>query len=166
MLFMSLYLGLVYISKAVENFYPYLWLDPKVGWKQIVAHVIGYTMAIILFYNVVLGLIWLRRSHTEPTHENHSDDEVTLRPRDLEMAGNKSDWNFSRPQTSRPQTSVSLPETAYTRHSTFNFAFDEVDRYSQAPSSPRTPDSPRLRRDERGFWTLAHNDKAARVLGG
>jgi len=164
MLFMSLYLGLVYISKAVEDFYPYLWLDPKVGWKQIVAHIIGYTMTIIVVYNIVLGLIWLRRDLTEKeSHSNDNrpnssrpDDEIALtRPRDLEMASStKHDdqWDFCR-----PQTGVSVPETAYAT-STFDFGFgDGGGGYSRVDVRP-PPDTPRLQRDERGFWTLASSD--------
>lgn len=149
MLWMSLYLGLVYISKAVEDFYPYLWLDPSVGWKQIVAHVIGYTMTIVLVYNVVLGLIWLRKDLTETKdHDTRQDDEIGLtRPKDLEMAGTKShdDWDVSR-----PQTGVSVPEVAYGSRSTFDFGFGGSDRYTES----RPPESPRLQRDERGFWIL------------
>lgn len=158
MLFMSLYLGLVYISKVVEDFYPYLWLDPGVGWKQIVAHVIGYTMTIILVYNVVLGLIWLRRNLTEKESERNDressqqDDEIALtRPRDHEMAGTKGNdgWDFSR-----PHTGVSVPESAYAAStSTFDFGFGGGDEYGRV--EPRVPDSPRLQRDERGFWVLA-----------
>ena len=155
MLFMSLYLGLVYISKAVEDFYPYLWLDPNVGWKQIVAHVIGYTMSVILVYNVVLGLIWLRRTHTELKEEDQPDDEIALRPQDLEMAGNKSSWDISR-----PQTGVSVPEVAHASTSTFDFGFGGDDRYSPitTTSTSRPPDSPRLQRDKRGFYILTNDD--------
>lgn len=158
MLFMSLYLGLVYISKAVEDFYPYLWLDPKVGWKQIVAHVIGYTMAIVLVWNVVVGLVWLRRNLTEKRCQEGSrnntqqEDEIALtRPRDLEMAGTKrgDEWDFSR-----PHTGVSVPESAYAT-STFDFGFGGGDGYGRVESRP--PDSPRLQRDERGFWILAND---------
>lgn len=156
MLCMSLYLGLVYISKAVEDFYPYLWLDPRVGWKQIVAHVIGYTMSIVLVYNVVLGSIWLRRSLTEKgspedgRDRSQHDDEIALtRPRDREMAGTKrnDEWDFSR-----PQTGISMPESAYTT-STFDFGFGAGNGYGRI--EPRVPDSPQLQRDERGFWILA-----------
>jgi hypothetical protein len=152
--FMSLYLGLVYISKAVEDFYPYLWLDPRVGWKQILAHIIGYTMAIILFFNVVRGIIWLRRNATVPEAEDvvRQDDEIALRATsDLEMAGSKSEWDVSR-----PQTGISVPDSAYTR-STFDFGFGGGDRFVE--SSERIPASPRLQRDERGLWTLKYDNQ-------
>lgn len=154
MLFMSLYLGLVYISKAVEDFYPYLWLDPRVGWKQIVAHIIGYTMTIILVFNIVLGFIWLRRNLTEPKEEDsaRNEDEIALRSTDPEMGCSKSEWDVSR-----PQTGVSVPSLAHSRStSTFDFGFGGGDRFVQ--SSPRIPDTPRLQRDERGFWVLSSED--------
>lgn len=60
MIIMSLYLGIAYITKATENIYIYLWLDPHNGVPQLVAHVVGYAMAVVVIFNASKGAIWLR----------------------------------------------------------------------------------------------------------
>ena len=57
---MALYLGVAYLTKATAGVYVYLWLDPKVGAGKIIAHVIGYGMAMVVIFNLVRAAMWLR----------------------------------------------------------------------------------------------------------
>lgn len=57
---MGLYLPIPYITKATEGIYIYLWLDPANGIAQLMAHIIGYAMAIVVVFNVSRATIWLR----------------------------------------------------------------------------------------------------------
>lgn len=60
LLIMSLYLPIPYITKATEGIYIYLWLDPNNGIAQLIAHIVGYAMAIIVIFNISRGAVWLR----------------------------------------------------------------------------------------------------------
>ena len=60
MAIMSLYLAIPYITKYTEDIYIYLWLDPNNGIAQLIAHIIGYAMAIVVIFNLTRGAIWLR----------------------------------------------------------------------------------------------------------
>ncbi|KPI42714.1 uncharacterized protein AB675_2080 [Cyphellophora attinorum] len=75
LLIMSLYLGVAYITKYTENIYLYLWLDPNNGIPQLIAHVVGYAMTIVVIFNVVRGAIWFRCSRLrEAPPPDASDD--------------------------------------------------------------------------------------------
>ena len=74
LLIMSTYLGVAYITKATEDVYIYLWLDPKVGWEKILAHVIGYAVVMVFYFNLVKGAIWLRCQITNKGIRNSSDN--------------------------------------------------------------------------------------------
>ena len=70
LLIMSTYLGVAYITKTTEGVYIYLWLDPRVGWEKILAHVIGYAVVMVFYFNLVKGAIWLRcRITNEVVHD-------------------------------------------------------------------------------------------------
>ena len=60
LLIMSLYLPIPYITKATEDIYIYLWLDPKNGIGQLIAHIVGYAMAIVVVFNLSRGAVWFR----------------------------------------------------------------------------------------------------------
>lgn len=55
-----LYLGLAYLTKWTQNFYPYPWMAPMFGWQGIVAHVFGYGGGMAAIYAFVWGAKWLR----------------------------------------------------------------------------------------------------------
>jgi hypothetical protein len=75
LLIMSLYLGVAYITKYTEDIYLYLWLDPKNGIPQLIAHVIGYAVLIVFIFNIVRGTIWFRCSrHREQPLADGRDD--------------------------------------------------------------------------------------------
>lgn len=60
MVVLSLYLGLAYLSRATGGFWVYEWLDPEFGYGKIIAHIAGYTAAIVVIFVVVRYAIWLR----------------------------------------------------------------------------------------------------------
>ncbi|ETN46931.1 uncharacterized protein HMPREF1541_01120 [Cyphellophora europaea CBS 101466] len=60
LLIMGLYLPIPYITRATEGIYIYLWLDPNNGIAQLIAHIVGYAMAIVVIFNVSRGAVWLR----------------------------------------------------------------------------------------------------------
>lgn len=57
MVILSLYLALAYLSKVTIGIYVYLWLDPRSGWRQILAHVAGYGGCMIVIFICVQGCI-------------------------------------------------------------------------------------------------------------
>ena len=62
---LALYLGLAYLTKAVEGFYPYSFLDTSKGSGRVAAYAFGILAAIIVIFGVVWLVIWLRRWLTE-----------------------------------------------------------------------------------------------------
>ena len=77
LLIMSTYLGVAYITKATEGVYIYLWLDPAVGWQKILAHVIGYAVVMIFYFNLVKGAIWLRCQVTKDSVRDTVRNDTT-----------------------------------------------------------------------------------------
>ena len=71
LLIMAMYLGVAYIMKTSAGVYVYLWLDPKVGVGKLVAHIIGYAMAMIVVFTLVRGAIWLRGRATRGFERRH-----------------------------------------------------------------------------------------------
>ena len=64
---MAFYLALAYLTKLTAGVYIYLWLDPQVGAWKIIGHVVGYSMAIVVIFNLVRAAIWLRCRLTRKT---------------------------------------------------------------------------------------------------
>ncbi|KAI9720409.1 MAG: hypothetical protein M1812_002915 [Candelaria pacifica] len=62
-IFLALYLGLAYLTHAVQGWYPYTFLDPAAGHR--VAYIFGILAAIIVVFLVVALLIWVRKWVTE-----------------------------------------------------------------------------------------------------
>ena len=59
--FLSMYLGMAYLSKATADFYPYAWMDPRFGWQKIVGHVAGYAGGIAVIYSAVWAVCWVKQ---------------------------------------------------------------------------------------------------------
>jgi hypothetical protein len=86
---------LAYLTKATAGVYVYLWLDPEVGADKMIAHIVGYTMGVIVMFNIVRGAIWLRCRLTKhrqlPGAQNidqqsiNSSSQQTLWTNDIEM---------------------------------------------------------------------------------
>ena len=60
LLFMSMYLGVAYITKATEGIYIYLWLDPHNGIAKLLLHIVGYAGLLTGFFFAVHFAISLR----------------------------------------------------------------------------------------------------------
>ena len=65
---MAFYLALAYLTKLTAGVYIYLWLDPQVGAWKIIGHVVGYSMANVVIFNLVRAAIWLRCRLTRKTN--------------------------------------------------------------------------------------------------
>ena len=77
MTILSLYLGLAYLTRATGGFWVYEWLDPEFGSWNIVAHVIGYTVAIIVIFVFVRYAIWTRNWLLKRyKHKNVNEDAM------------------------------------------------------------------------------------------
>lgn len=59
-LLLALYLGLAYLTKLTQDFYPYPWMTRMFGWQGIVAHVFAYGAGMAAIYALVWGAKWLR----------------------------------------------------------------------------------------------------------
>ena len=65
MLFMSLYLGIAYITRKTEGIYIYLWLDPKNGIVKLLLHVGGYGALCMAYFFFVRTVMTLRCRWTQ-----------------------------------------------------------------------------------------------------
>ncbi|SMR52810.1 unnamed protein product [Zymoseptoria tritici ST99CH_1E4] len=57
---LALYLGLAYVTRFTQGFYPYPWMITLFGWQGIVAHVLAYGGGMTVIYALVWGAKWLR----------------------------------------------------------------------------------------------------------
>ncbi|SMR54155.1 unnamed protein product [Zymoseptoria tritici ST99CH_3D1] len=57
---LALYLGLAYVTRFTQGFYPYPWMITLFGWQGIVAHVFAYGGGMTVIYALVWGAKWLR----------------------------------------------------------------------------------------------------------
>ena len=62
---LALYLGLAYLTKATEGFYPYSFLDAGKGHGRVAAYAFGILAAITVIFGVVWLVVWLRKWLTE-----------------------------------------------------------------------------------------------------
>lgn len=64
---MACYLGVAYITAAVQGWYPYNFLDYKSigGRGYVAAYIVGIAVGVVIIFLVAWGLIWVRRWITE-----------------------------------------------------------------------------------------------------
>lgn len=63
---LALYLGLAYLTKASEGFYPYTFLDTSKGSQsKVAAYAFGILAAIIVIFGVIWLVVWARKWLTE-----------------------------------------------------------------------------------------------------
>ena len=128
LLIMGLYLGIAYLSKVTAGVYVYLWLDPKVGADKIIAHIIGYTMAIIVIFTLVRGAIWLRCRLTQAR-------TLTLGP---EFERSESDNSSSHATFwTSPEIEMQKPELSSTTLEVSTNLSDSRKPSLEAPTIPR-----------------------------
>jgi len=61
---LALYLGLAYLTRKTQGFYPYGFLNPSNGKGKVAGYIIGIAVAACVIFGVVWGLIWVRRRLT------------------------------------------------------------------------------------------------------
>lgn len=117
---MALYLGLAYLTKATAGVYVYLWLDPKVGAPKIIAHVVGYTMAIIVIFNLVRGSIWLR---CRLTRKSRFPDAQTFDRQSINSSSRATLWTARDIEMLKPESrrmsleAPTIPKMSFDRSS-------------------------------------------------
>lgn len=60
LIMLALYLGVAYITHVVEGFWVYDFLDPTNGEGKLCGYVFGILVAIIVWFCVVYGVLWLK----------------------------------------------------------------------------------------------------------
>ena len=64
-LILALYLSLAYITDATQGYYPYSFLNPRIGSGLVTGYCFGILAAICVIFGVVWVLIWVRKWLTE-----------------------------------------------------------------------------------------------------
>lgn len=85
---LALYLGLAYITRATQGFYPYAFLNPVYGSGRLAGYIIGIALACVVIFLIVWGLIWVRRRFTgigKRSRKNRPVPRYLGATRDVEM---------------------------------------------------------------------------------
>ncbi|KAF5377985.1 hypothetical protein D9757_009831 [Collybiopsis confluens] len=57
---LALYLGLAYVTKATQGFYPYPFLDPSKGSARLAGYIVGIAVAACIVFAFAKGIMWAR----------------------------------------------------------------------------------------------------------
>ncbi|KAF9035183.1 hypothetical protein BJ165DRAFT_1510697 [Panaeolus papilionaceus] len=74
---LGMYLGLGYLTKATQDFYPYSFLNPKKQGKKLAIYIVGIPVGYCIVFCIVFGIIKLRQRLTKGKGETTEIKSLT-----------------------------------------------------------------------------------------
>jgi hypothetical protein len=105
-IFLSMYLGLAYLTKYTQGYYVYEWLSPAHGHASIILHVLGYAAAMIAFFFLAGGAIRVRNIVARKKQEKSGEQA------DVEKSAGESNTSLSEVNVTVPKTSQRTEDSA------------------------------------------------------